>query len=52
VEREGREGGKSIHPSTPAQGLLNGIPYGWWRVRGGKRKGGKVALSDRENENV
>jgi hypothetical protein len=41
VERErgkGKEGGESIHPSTPIRQLLNGILYaGWWRVR--KRKG-------------
>jgi hypothetical protein len=38
-KREGREGGKSINPSTPAQGLLSGIPYaGWWRVRGKGRE--------------
>jgi hypothetical protein len=49
-EREGREGGKSIHPSTPAQGLLNGIPYaGWWRVRE-EEKRRKVVLSERESE--
>jgi hypothetical protein len=36
-ERAGGES-KSIHLSTRAQGLLNGIPYaGWWRVR--ERKG-------------
>jgi hypothetical protein len=29
-KREGREEGKSIHPSTPAGELLNGIPYAGW----------------------
>jgi hypothetical protein len=38
-----RDGGEPIHPSTPAQGLLNGIPYaGWWRVRERKKKVGKL----------
>jgi hypothetical protein len=33
--------GESIYPSTPAQGLLNGIPYdSWWRVRQKKREVG------------
>jgi hypothetical protein len=51
VERKEREGGKSFHPSTSAQGLLNELPYaGWWRVRERKRKGGKLLLGER-NEN-
>jgi hypothetical protein len=56
VERErgkGKEGGESIHPSTPIRQLLNGILYaGWWRVRQRKRKGGKLLPFWREkNEN-
>jgi hypothetical protein len=49
-ERERREEGKSIHPSTPTPELLNGIPYaGWWRVRNKeKRERRKVALLKRE----
>jgi hypothetical protein len=40
-----RERGKSIHPSTPSQELLNGISYsGWWRMRERKRKEGKLAF--------
>jgi hypothetical protein len=36
-ERE-RGGGESVHPSTPALGLLRGISYAaWWTVR--ERKG-------------
>jgi hypothetical protein len=45
-ERE-RGGGESIHPSTPARGLLNGIPYaGWWTVR--EKERWIVALLERE----
>jgi hypothetical protein len=45
-EREGRERGKSIHPSSHAQGLLNGISYpGWWRMKEKKRKGGKLPFN-------
>jgi hypothetical protein len=53
VEREGREWGKSIHQSTLARGLLNGIPYAsWWRVREREEKERrKFALLERENEN-
>jgi hypothetical protein len=48
-ERAGGES-KSIHLSTRAQGLLNGIPYaGWWRVRE-EEKRRKVVLSERESE--
>jgi hypothetical protein len=35
--------GKSVHSSTPAQGLLNGIPYAdWWKVKERKMKGRKL----------
>jgi hypothetical protein len=45
-KREGKGRGESIHPSTPAQGLLSGIPYAsWWRVR--ERKG-EVPFGERE----
>jgi hypothetical protein len=41
-ERE-RGGGESIHSSTPAPGLLNGIPYAdWCRVREKKMEGGRL----------
>jgi hypothetical protein len=42
-----KEGGKSIHPSTAAQELPNGIPYAdWWRVKE-EKESRKVALSER-----
>jgi hypothetical protein len=50
-DRDGRKGRKSIHHSTSAQGLFSGIPYaGWWRGRERKRKGGKIAFLEREQE--
>jgi hypothetical protein len=46
-EKRGKERGKSIHPSTPTEGLLNGISYaGWWRVR--EEKGGQCPLVESE----
>jgi hypothetical protein len=40
-KERGKGRGKSTHPFTPAQELLNGITYdGWWRMRERKRKGG------------
>jgi hypothetical protein len=52
-KREGEgKGEKSIHPSTPAHKLLNGIPYaGWWRVRKKKSKGGKLPFQREKNKN-
>jgi hypothetical protein len=44
-----RDGGEPIHPSTPAQGLLNGIPYaGWWRVRERKEEVDSCSLGERK----
>jgi hypothetical protein len=53
IDRDGKEGVKSIHPSTPAQELLNGITYtGWWRVSERQKKGGKLSFWREKIKNV